>query len=88
MFTLKLELKSREIKTHCQLDYYTPAVDWATKYPRTEKGLIKALAAMKVQAIKEYWVESFRFKLYEGRVMHYTKEPKLIAVLDSEFNQL
>ena len=88
MFTLKIEVESKVIETACQHGYYTPAVDWSTKYPRTQAGLVKALAAMKKQADKEDWLEDYRFKVYEGKVYHYTKEPKLLGVISKDMEAL
>jgi hypothetical protein len=88
MFTLQLLVKVKEAKSASQLDFYNPAVDWASKFPHTEAGLIKAFVAMKAQAVKQDWILDYKFRLYKGKVMHYTRNPELIAIFDKSLNEV
>jgi hypothetical protein len=84
-FTVHIEVIGNFPST-CLRGFYNPAVAWAAKYPRTTDGITKALLTMQRTAKKQDWILDFRFKLYEGRVYHYTKNPELIGVFNSELD--
>lgn len=77
MFSILLEIKSNESVNN---DFYNPAPKEFRKYPRTEKGIEKAIQELIKVTQKHEWIDDYRFVIYEGKYEWYKKiKPFLIV---------
>ena len=78
MVTIILEVVSN-LPNRVYHSFYNPSPAEFRKYPRTEKGIQKAIKEM-VKTVNKYdWISEYRFKIFEGKVESYKKvEPQYI----------
>ena len=81
MLTVLLEVKNNQ--SH-NTGFYNPAVDGFIKYPRTEKGLKKAIAEMVKTIQKTNWISEYRFKIYQGKYEYWKNNMQPLCIIDSE----
>lgn len=70
MLTILLEVTN---ESQLRYNFYNPASEGFKKFPRTEKGINKAIQELSKVAKNNEWVSDYRYVVYEGKY-HYSKK--------------
>ncbi|WP_311078250.1 hypothetical protein [Paenibacillus polymyxa] len=71
MFTILLEVKRNDDQRKIN-EFYTPATPEFIRFPRTKKGIDRAMEELLKLFNNKNWIADYRFVLYKGKY-HYSK---------------
>ena len=60
-----------EVKGLGHDDFYNPSPGNFRRFPRTQKGYLKAIKELTNYVLSIDWVQDFRFVIYEGKYEYY-----------------
>jgi hypothetical protein len=88
MITILLEVKSNS-PNRIHDEFYNPSPSNFRKFPRTEKGMQKAIKEL-VQTVEknQAWITEYRFIGYNGKYESYKKDIQPLFIIDSIGNIL
>lgn len=70
MLTILLEVTNER---QLRYDFYNPSPSEFKKFPRTEKGISKAIEELNKVAKNNEWISDYRYVVYQGKY-HYSKK--------------
>lgn len=86
MFTVEMEIKNPNSQN---IGFYVPATNEFKKYPRTTKGISRAIVELcKNLAREDITITDFNITVYEGKVFHHTKDKNIVMKLDKNLNDI
>jgi hypothetical protein len=79
MLTILLEVKN---ENELRYNFYNPAPSEFKKFPRSEKGISKAIESLSKVAKENNWITDYRYVIYEGKYHYSKKDMKPMFIVD------
>ncbi|MDR6779377.1 MULTISPECIES: hypothetical protein [Paenibacillus] len=80
MFTILLEVKRNDDQRKTN-EFYTPATPEFKRFPRTKKGINRAMEELLKLVNNKSWVADYRFVFYRGKYHHSKSNMKPLFVI-------